>query len=488
VIYEVPAWQWLTELADREHRRVTLADVPAAAWDSVVPRGVHVVWLMGIWERSPIGRQLALEDPDVRAGVADALGTDDESEVVASPYCVRRYTVDPFFGGRAALEVARRELAARGARLLLDFVPNHVARDHPWVGERPGAFVRGSTDDLAAHPDQFVDTPSGPFAMARDPNYPPWTDVLQLNPFSPDARELAVATLVDLADQCDGVRCDMAMLLLDDVASSTWGSHVHDPLDEPYWRDVIACVRAVRPDLHFLAEAYWGREGELLAQGFDRCFDKVLADGLMAEDAATVARHVTADHPSPACLVRFLENHDEPRAAGRLGPAALRAASVAVSTLPGGTLLLDGQLQGATVHTPVQAARRPLQPPDTELERWWRSLLGALHEDEVRTGTWTPLDVGGWEDNRSCEQLLAWQWTNEVARHVVVVNLSGEPADGLVRLAGTAGYGWTLTDLLDGAVYERAGDELEAGGLYVRLAAWGQHLFRILGSGERATA
>ncbi len=249
-------------------------------------------------------------------------------------------------------------------------------------------------------------------------------------------------------------------------------------------------MRARWPDFTFLAEAYWKREGDLLAQGFDLCYDKAFLDALVAGDVDAVREHVESAQPPPARLVRFLENHDEPRAAARLAPEPLRAASVMASTLPGGLLLLDGQLRGAEVQMPVQAARRPTEEPDRELERWWSVLLSALHDDDVRSGEWSPLTLEGWEDNRSYERLVAWQWADPVGRHVVVVNLCDQPADGLVRLAGTAGDEWSLTDLLDGQVYERSGDELESVGLYVRLPAWGQHVFRVLGAqrpGDRLT-
>ncbi len=395
VIYEVPAWQWLNELGREEQRRVTLADVPSAAWDAVVPRGVDVVWLMGVWERSPIGHELALAAPGVRAAIAAALDTDADEEVAASPYCVRRFTVDPFFGGRSALAVARGELAARGARLLLDFVPNHVARDHPWVLEHPAR-------SCAAAP--TISPPTLTSSSTRRPVRSPWAGIrtTRRGPTScsstrspPRPRQLAVTTLLDIAEQCDGVRCDMAMLLLDDVAQATWGSRVGDRLDQPYWEEVIGHVRAERPGFMFIAEAYWGREADLLAQGFDLCYDKAFLDALVAGDVGAVREHVESAQPPPGRLVRFLENHDEPRAAARLGPGPLRAASVMASTLPGGLLLLDGQLRGAAVQVPVQASRRPAEQTDGELERWWSVLLSALHDDAVRTGEWSPLALRG---------------------------------------------------------------------------------------------
>src|SRR5206468_4194073 len=73
-------------------------------------------------------------------------------DVIGSPYCVRRYVVDDSFGGPLALAEARAKLAARGVRLLLDYVPNHVAPDHPWVTTHPELLVNGGEADIEAEP------------------------------------------------------------------------------------------------------------------------------------------------------------------------------------------------------------------------------------------------------------------------------------------------------------------------------------------------
>ena len=99
---------------------------------------------MGVWGRSPAGIALANDNAELLASFADALPDLRHADVIGSPYCVRRYiVVYAGFGGPDALAVARDALAARGARLILDYVPNHVAPDHPWVTSRPELFVLG---------------------------------------------------------------------------------------------------------------------------------------------------------------------------------------------------------------------------------------------------------------------------------------------------------------------------------------------------------
>ena len=312
VIYELSTLPWLNEVAARIGRPVTLADVPVSEWDAVALPGVDAVWLMGVWERSPVGREIALGDEGLRHEVAELLPDPTDEDIVGSPYCIRRYRVDPQFGGPDGLAVARSELAARGVRLLLDFVPNHVAPDHEWVGTHPEYFVRGTEADLDVDPPAFLKTAGGVLALGRDPYFPPWPDVVQLDPTQPALRSAVIETLSDIAEQCDGVRCDMAMLLLDDVVAQTWGDRVGPPGPEPYWSEVTGAVKKRHPNFLFVAEAYWDREPDLIAQGFGHCYDKRLYDRLASHGADSLRDHLAASPDYQQHLVRFLENHDEP--------------------------------------------------------------------------------------------------------------------------------------------------------------------------------
>src|SRR5262245_27457681 len=270
---------------------------------------------MGVWQRSPAGLAIALQNDGNLADFRRALPDCTKEDTDGSPYCVRRYDPAARFGGRAGLAGARLELAQRGIRLLLDFVPNHVAPDHPWATEHPEYFVAGSAEDLRRHPEAFLGVGEHVFARGRDPYFPPWGDVLQLDAFSGPLRQAALETLAGIAAQADGVRCDMAMLLLNDVFARTWGARVGPPPATEYWAPIIAAVKERHPHFRFIAEAYWNLEGALLAQGFDYCYDKVLYDRLVHGGAGGVREHLHAEPAYQSHLLRFIENHDEPRAA-----------------------------------------------------------------------------------------------------------------------------------------------------------------------------
>jgi hypothetical protein len=279
----------------------------------------------------------------------------------------------------------------------------------------------------------------------------------------------------------------MAMLMLDDVVTATWGERVGPPPAATYWAEMIAAVRGVNPAFRFVAEAYWDREWDLQQLGFDYCYDKRLYDRLAQGDVGPVRGHLGADPAYQRRLVRFLENHDEPRAARTYGPPErAKAAAVTVATLPGLTLWHDGQAEGREVFVPVFLGRRADEPRDAALATWYHDLWAAA--PRVRAGQWARCEVTGWSDNASAEALVAWTWTAGDAVSLVVVNLAEHAADGVVHVGHptAAGSRWMLTDLLDGASYERSGDDLADGGLYVARAAWGAHIFTAAPIPERA--
>lgn len=483
VIYEINTLVWLRELSSRHGRVVTLGEVPEPAWDEIALPGVDAVWLMGVWERSPAGLEIALRDEALQASFRAALPDLRPEDVVGSPYCVRDYVVDASLGGPEGLAAARAQLAARGVRLILDYVPNHVAPDHPWLTRRPGCLVQGGRDDLARDPAAFLEAGDRVFARGRDPYFAPWPDVVQLNAFSEELRTAAVDTLASIADQADGVRCDMAMLLMTDVFAKTWGERAGTAPAEDFWPYTIPRVRARHPDFLFVAEAYWDLEWALQQQGFDHCYDKRLYDRLLHEGAESVRAHLGADAGYQRGLVRFLENHDEPRAAATLSPERERAAAITIATLPGATLWHEGQFEGRRVRPPVFLARRPEEPVDEELRLFQHQLLAAVASSGMRTeGEWQLLDCTGWPDNSTHENLVAWSWTAASGRHLVVVNLSAQPAQGRVRLPWTDLRGATrqLTELLGDMTYERDGDELVDQGLFVALEGLHRHLVTVL--------
>jgi Alpha amylase, catalytic domain len=476
-VYEINTAVWLRELGRAGGRPLTLAQVPAKVWDEVAALPVDAVWLMGVWQRSPAGLAIALRNPDVDAGNRAALPDLRSEDVIGSPYCVRDYVVDDRFGGTEALATARGELDRRGLGLILDYVPNHVAPDHPWLQTKPDCFLSGTEDELAAHPDDFLRVGERIVANGRDPYFAPWPDVVQLNAFSQRLRDAVAEMLIVVGGQCDGLRCDMAMLLTSEVFARTWGERAGPAPAAEFWPELIGRVRTAHPELLFVAEAYWDMEWTLQQMGFDLCYDKRLYDRLVHDGAEAVRGHLQADPAYQERLIRFIENHDEPRAAASFGPAQARAAAVAFSTLEGARLFHQGQLDGHRVRIPVFLDRGPDESADEDLRGFYGRLLAAIAASGLREGAWSLCECHGWPDNDSCRQLVAWCWSTAGSRDLVVVNLADRPAQARVKLpwGDLGGRDWALTDRLGEQSFERAGDELAGDGLYVALDPWASH-------------
>jgi len=473
-LLEIAAWPWLTRLSSRAGRQVTLRDVPADVWDDIARQGFDYLFLMGVWERSRLGRQIALQDGGLRTEYDRTLPRWTSEDVTGSPYCISSYVPDARMGGWAGLDEARAALHRRGVRLIVDFVPNHTGFDHPWVSASPERYVLGTEEDITAAPLDFRRVGEAIIACGRDPHFPPWTDVAQLNTFNPETRLALKATLHEIAAHADGVRCDMAMLLLNDVFERTWRGVLRGDWPAPaeeFWPGAIVET----PSLLYLAEVYWDLEWTLQQQGFDYTYDKRLLDRLHGGSAPAVGDHVRAEVGFQRRLVRFLENHDEARSVVSLEPR-VTAAAATMATLPGMRFYFDGQTTGARVRAPVQLGRWPEEAVDTSVQSLYARLLDTTADRLFHEGSWAMLTLEPAGDE-GFERLLAWRWRHRDELAVVTVNL-GDEAHGHVRLDWLPpGSAWDFEDQLTGERYRWSRTALEVIGLYVRLARGGAHVF-----------
>jgi hypothetical protein len=481
-LLELSTLPWLERLSRRENRPVRLGDVPAAEWDAIAARGFDLVFLMGVWSRSRVGRQIAIADPGLREEYSRVLPGWTAADVAGSPYCVRAYEPGEEVGGWEGLETARAALRARGLGLVLDFVPNHLAFDHDLVRSDPELFVLGTRDDSSRRPGEFreIETADGPryLACGRDPHFPAWTDVAQLNVFNPRTRSVLIEQLARLAACCDGVRADMAMLVTNDVFERTWRGVLGGAWPRPpgeFWVDAIRHV----PNLLYLAEVYWDLEWSLQQQGFHYTYDKRLLDRLEAAPTREVRGHLLADASFADRLARFLENHDEPRSAAVLGDAVPAAATM-LATLPGLRFFFDGQLEGRRVRTPVQLRRWPDEPPDRAISVLYDRLLATARAPLFHAGAWALRDVQPAGDG-TFDDLIAYRWRDHDSLAVVVVNFGASVAQGHVQIAVDLppGTSFDFADRLADQTWRWTRADLESRGLYVRLESGRAHLFLV---------
>jgi len=485
-IYEINTWVWLSDLSEKSGTSTDLSSVPSVDWDAIARLGFDAVWLMGVWERSPAGIAIANRNSNLLNDFRRALPDFRVEDNVGSPYCIRGYVVDKHFGGAKGLAIARRELAKRGMKLVLDFVPNHVAPDHPWVAEHPEYFIRGNADDARNDPGSYIELHGSVCACGRDPYFPAWPDVLQLNAFQPGLRQAVIETISSIASQCDAIRCDMAMLFLNAIFKRTWGQRAGQQPTTEYWADVISAIKKAYPGFLFVAEAYWDLEWELQQNGFDFCYDKRLYDRLKHDNAESVRLHLCADLAYQQKLIRFLENHDEPRAAATFSLPKEQAAAAAISSLPGARLFHEGQFEGRKVRVPVFLGRRPTEPADTAIQGLYERLLAAINAPIFRDGEWKLCGRSGWPDNPSFQNLVAWSWVKDDDRRLIMVNLSDSALQARVQVPWGEAQGetWLLKDALSDVSYDRNGDEMLSPGLYVELGPWNCNFFQCSRTGK----
>ncbi len=479
-LYQINTRVWLTELSRSLGRTATLDDIADADLDRLAAMGFDWVWFLSVWQTGRAGQRISRANAQWRTEFQDTLPDLGEEDIGGSGFAVAGYTVHDRLGGDKALLRLRERLHKRGLRLMLDFVANHTALDHPWTEEHPEYYVAGTELDLAREPRNYlwVKRRRGDLLLAhgRDPYFPAWADTLQLDYSNPATQEAMIGELCRIAGQCDGVRCDMAMLVLPDVFERTW-----DRRADLFWPKATRQVREKHPDFCFMAEVYWDLESTMLQQGFDYAYDKRLYDRLREGHARRAREHLQAGLDYQNRLARFLENHDEPRAAATFAPGVHEAAAVITFLSPGLRFFHQGQFQGRRKRISPHLVRGPEEPIDQKLDQFYGRLLAVLRNPVVRDGRWQLLEcASAWEGNWTWDCFLAFAWEGAGGeRLLVTANYAANQSQCYVRLPFTdLGDGrWRLEDLLGHATYDRWGDDLQARGLYLDLPPWGMSVF-----------
>lgn len=497
-LYEINSEVWLREQPWAQGaEKPDLADIPEEQLRAWHDMGIDAVWFLGVWRKGLATRKICLQSEGLLEDFRERLPDFDEAEVVGSPFSIAAYEINPALGDEDTLPRLREKLHAHDLKLILDFVPNHLAVDHPWTHEHPDRFVRGTSYEAQNEPANWFRVPGYPdiiLAHGRDPYFPGWTDTAQVNVFSPEARTAMIELLLHVADRCDGVRCDMAMLVLNDVFKRTWGdiSALSYPDGDPpeFWTDAIDAVRERHPDFVFMAEVYWDLEPRLQTLGFDYTYDKTLYDLLLGGRGDEIRRHIYEKREGIRRLVHFVENHDEARAAKALGPRQAPAAALAAS-LPGLTLYHEGQFEGRHVRIPVQLRTRPREDADPELRAFYERLLRACAEPVMRQGEFRPLYVRpAWDGNDSHRGIVTFLRHSEGQCRLVALNV------GVTRAQA-----WTefpvdlcraplvvLEDKVGEGAYCRSMEELEHVGLYLDMPEGACSIFEVYPAPDGAEA
>jgi len=490
---QVDARAWAARASTEAGRAVGLAEVREADIARIADLGIELVWLTASWRTGTQSRRLWREDAWLRECRAALLPDGSDEDIEGSPHAVADYRPPRHLGGEEGLHVLRRRLSDAGIGLVLDFVPNQTATDHPWVRQHPDRYVHADEPQRAADPDAYFEVRSEGrhwIAHGRDPHFPPWPDTAQLDYRREDTRRAMIAKLRDIATMCDGVVCRMSMLVLDDVFRATWDGRSIEPPDSmgvhqsgEFWWHAAQAVRAAYPHFLLIGEAYWGLEWRLQRLGFDYTFDQPLLERLLDADSASILGHLRADEDYQRRSLRYLEVAGEPPIAARTSFDQHRSMALTAATAPGLFMVTEAQMSGSRSRAPSQIRMEPAEPPDAAIADLYERLMRATGDEVFRLGRGGRIDVqAAWPENTTHEAILARLWVGP-HRHfrLIVVNTAPYPAQGYVPLMMPEFVAREvhLKDQLGAETYVRSGDELLTKGLYLDLPAYGCHLFRI---------
>jgi glycosidase len=476
LLLEINTRCWLRSLSEAAGRAITLANVPDAEFQHWQNLGLTHLWLMGVWPTGSRSRAVCLASTELHARLQELLPNSSVDDLAGSPYAIAGYVVPAALGGEAGLKLFREKLNAHGIKLVLDFISNHMGLDHPWLAEKPELFVQSPVEAPGTFSQPSAASPRW-LAHGRDPYFPPWNDTVQLDYRRPETRAAMLDELRSVAQRCDGVRCDLAMLLLNDVFAKTWaGFPGTQPPANEFWAEAIRAVKSAHPSFLFLAESYWDLEPRLQSLGFDYTYDKHIYDLLVERHGADLRNRLASYAPGfVSASTHFLENHDEPRIATVLPPAEHRAAALLTFGLPGMRMLYEGQLDGRRLRVPVQFARWPDEPPDAQIQSMYQKLFAALADSAVGRGEWKILQTDG------DVNVVIIQWQNSPAQFdLILVNLAPSPAQGRVRpdVGELSAREWQVQDMLGVEGLSTGTWKFQAGELFLDLPAHAAQLLR----------
>jgi hypothetical protein len=237
------------------------------------------------------------------------------------------------------------------------------------------------------------------------------------------------------------------------------------------------------PDFCFLAAVsgvlYWTLPQLVL----NYTYDKRLYDRLRDGHAKAVREHFWAGLDYQDKLARYLENHDEPRAAATFPPGCYEAAATITFLSPGLRFFHQGQFEGRRKRISPHLCRGPEEPRDQTLVHFYGLLLAVLRQPAMRDGCWKLLEcTPAWNGNWTVDCFVAFAWEkSEDSRLVVTVNYASHRSQCRLRFpfAGLDQHAWRLQDQLSDDVYDRDGCELHSCGLYLDEGPWQSRVFQL---------
>ena len=499
---------WINELSQKYNRQISIGSVPENEWKALFDK-YNAFWFMGIYQPSEASRQHCKKWPQSVSYAKKDIEPD--KDIVASPFAIPDYRPNPNIAKDwEEWDKVVDYLHSNNKKVFLDFVPNHVALDHPWAKNHPEYFIQGSNGQKQASPDFYYtvyDNHGQPHHIAhgKDPNYPEWADTLQLNYANPDLQQAMKEVLIGnsqksgLINHCDGVRCDMAMLLNPDTFIRTWGDryfggHLTDKeinylKNNEFWPRVIPEVKNKakelgKDDFTFVAEAYW--DLEKLGENFDILYGKSFYDDLLhlshgdpKVSPDDVKRHIDflikgrKNGQRHYKLALFTENHDEDRSVSRFGKEASMAAAVITALIPDNVFLINqGQDEGRKIRPPMQLDQPLKDPVDSSVKEFYERLLKFKNSRLSQDGEWSVLQPNCLEDPYVISQKVSL--LNRNMRAYICTNFSDHMVYAHLPEIGKQ-HTIKVSSLTSGERIRNI-DQERTGGLFIKLEPWESQL------------
>lgn len=414
--YSINTRLFLNQLSRKENKYIDIDSVPEKYWENLFDK-FDCFWFIGINSPSQASKQICQRYPDsVRYAKSDVKPED----IVDSPYAVYDHSqINP----RVAKnwEIWDKKLDyfhQHGKKVFLDFVANHTAVDNPWAFSHPQRFIQATKEQYQSNPDNYysvvaADGETHYLAYGRDPYSGNWIDTLQLNYANPETQQAMKDILLNLVNHCDGVRCDMAMLLNPHTFIKTWSDHLSSEeinflINNEFWPKTIAEVKTRAKDLGkkdftFIAEAYGGNGGEeyyeplsKLEKVFDCLYDKGFYDELVQlklNQSEAFYSHLKNDIfniTENGHKVIFFGNHDEKRAIAMFGKELSKSVALLCSLVSNNMLLIhQDEEKGFRIRQPMQLDQPLNDCTDYSIKNFYNLILDIRNKPLFKNAKWS---------------------------------------------------------------------------------------------------
>ena len=474
ILYEISTRPWLYELSKKYEKSIKkLKDIPLEEFDYLQENGIEIVWMMGVWKLGSYGLEF-----DKKMDYSSFLPNWTEDDVIGSPYAITEYTCNPNIGTDDDLIWLREELNSRNMKLMLDFVPNHSAIDAP-TASKTKLYIRAPVGEK--DPNKY--TEDGLAFGRYNFEAEPWKDVIQWNYWEEETRELMKNNLMTVLSFADGVRCDVASLMLNDAFGETWKKELnywgYKRPETEFWEYAFKEVKAKYPKAIIMAEVYGDSEIESLYKlGFTYTYDKELLDKLMgtSSDVNDYISQRTAKYWNHSA--HFVENHDENRVVYNMkgNIEKSKAAGTIAATLGGLIFMNHGQWSGYKNKLEIHLRRGAYEMEDFGVKRYYKRLMQIIQNSAFKiSGFYYIDDISG----EKKKDFVGYIREDGDDHYLVVVNYSETAGCAQVPIYNIEGKGQIgLHEVIDDVGYIRYIDNIKEDGLTVCLYPWQTQIFQ----------